>query len=459
MAEKLYDIAEIAKRTKQQLKEKYPNLTFSVKSERFAGGSALSVYWMAGDIQPFTNPDEKHIDVNKFYIDRDDRLTQEAKTILEEVKRISNQWNWDRSDPMTDYFDVNYYFHLHVGRWDKPYEYKPSQKGSKPASTQQRSYPMGEVLQNCSGWIVSKKTLPDGRIVYNAKIKPDTPKNKGDWNQIKGEVYVQTGFKWGKFSSFDKWGQIERESEVLSELCKVLGKYYIQTQPQKEIPKEEPKPEIPQEKTSEKVKIYENGSFQKEVDGIEYASLYLKKVWGDKAYQHLIDNKQIQFDEQNNRLDYILQSFYYGEQSKVPANLGNELLFTLIYKGYKVRDSDKKVLIFKDKIGRETLEMFEKAENLILLDYFNNKEVGSVNYVINGQILSPRTLASVIDKIYYDTFEGEKREEESTKTEEPSQEMSKEKIEKAIAALKILAANGNEKAKSGIIALQYLLNK
>jgi hypothetical protein len=37
--------------------------------------------------------------------------------------------------------------------------------------------------------------------------------------------------------------------------------------------------------------------------------------------------------------------------------------------------------------------------------------------------------------------------------------MSKEKIEKAIAALKILAANGNEKAKSGIIALQYLLNK
>ena len=54
----------------------------------------------------------------------------------------------------------------------------------------------GDVLKDCSGWTITKKNLEDGRIVYNANIKAETPKNKGDWATIKGEVYVETTFKW-----------------------------------------------------------------------------------------------------------------------------------------------------------------------------------------------------------------------------------------------------------------------
>ena len=29
---------------------------------------------------------------------------------------------FDKSDAMTDYFHTAYYFHLNIGRWDKPYQ-------------------------------------------------------------------------------------------------------------------------------------------------------------------------------------------------------------------------------------------------------------------------------------------------------------------------------------------------
>jgi hypothetical protein len=228
----------------QWMKQKYPNLPktnyYWIKSSSFANGNSIDIYLNEAP-QEFVSKLRSELEAHFEYGNR--HYTSESsgtklKTQTDEGKRI---------DYGTKYFSIQN--RTPYGIKSEPVDWSSvlSDKSSKPAPTQQRSYPMGEVLQNCSGWIVSKKTLPDGRIVYNAKIKPDTPKNKGDWNQIKGEVYVHTGFKWGKFSSFDKWGQIERESEVLAELCNVLGKYYVQNEPQKEVPKEEPKPEVPQE--------------------------------------------------------------------------------------------------------------------------------------------------------------------------------------------------------------------
>ena len=103
------------------------------------------------------------------------------------------------------------------------------------------SMPSGDLLKDCSGWSITKKTLDDGRVVYNADIKADTPKNKGDWAAIKGDVYVETGFKWNfKFQKFERWGQIENESEVIEKLCEVLAKYYEGGN--KPTPSEEPTP-------------------------------------------------------------------------------------------------------------------------------------------------------------------------------------------------------------------------
>lgn len=111
----------------------------------------------------------------------------------------------------------------------------------------------GDVLKDCSGWTITKKNLEDGRIVYNANIKAETPKNKGDWATIKGEVYVETTFKWNfKFQNFERWGQIENESEIIEKLCQVLSKYYEGG----EKPAPAPAPQSTTLKEGDKFKMY-----------------------------------------------------------------------------------------------------------------------------------------------------------------------------------------------------------
>ena len=55
------------------------------------------------------------------YISNGVRLTAEAWEVLKQADEIGNARNWDNSDSMTDYFDVNYYFDLHIGKWNQPF--------------------------------------------------------------------------------------------------------------------------------------------------------------------------------------------------------------------------------------------------------------------------------------------------------------------------------------------------
>jgi hypothetical protein len=110
------------------------------------------------------------------------------------------------------------------------------------ASVKPQNNAVSDVLKDCAGWVISKRISPTGQILYEAKIKPDTPVNKEQWQEIKNEIYTQTGFKWGKFSSFEKWGVIASEAAVVDILCNILDKYYpTQSQaPQVQQSQEEP---------------------------------------------------------------------------------------------------------------------------------------------------------------------------------------------------------------------------
>jgi len=45
-----------------------------------------------------------------------------AKAFLTEAFDALKSAGWyDRSDPMTDYFDTAYYYDINIGRWNKPY--------------------------------------------------------------------------------------------------------------------------------------------------------------------------------------------------------------------------------------------------------------------------------------------------------------------------------------------------
>lgn len=155
------DIKDIAKRVKQQLQKEFPSCVFSVTIERYSGGQSLSVSLMKSNfkvIRDFKDipemaffkladhhytkeqiekmQSENYHQVNHYSF-RDDFdpdnwnngvfLTEQGHNLFKRVAEIVNYYNYDNSDIQTDYFDVNFYFHLNIGQWNKPYilEVKP----------------------------------------------------------------------------------------------------------------------------------------------------------------------------------------------------------------------------------------------------------------------------------------------------------------------------------------------
>ena len=60
-----------------------------------------------------------------------------AAAFLEEVFAAMMEGNHDRSDSMSDYFDVGWYAYVKVGKWNKPYKLTvaPAPKGWEIAET------------------------------------------------------------------------------------------------------------------------------------------------------------------------------------------------------------------------------------------------------------------------------------------------------------------------------------
>lgn len=123
---------DIAKIIKKQLKQEFPNCKFSVTSEYYAGGSSLSIHLMESPFRVSNDPAFKgHISLNQYQFSDSDldesvnngyKITPQAFYIFREVVRLINSYNYDDSDSMIDYFSTNFYFHPHIGKWDKPYK-------------------------------------------------------------------------------------------------------------------------------------------------------------------------------------------------------------------------------------------------------------------------------------------------------------------------------------------------
>ena len=60
-----------------------------------------------------------YLEVNTYWYR--DHFDGVARDFLSEVIPAMNVGNHDRSDLMTDYFDVGWYVRVNIGRWDKPY--------------------------------------------------------------------------------------------------------------------------------------------------------------------------------------------------------------------------------------------------------------------------------------------------------------------------------------------------
>jgi hypothetical protein len=61
-----------------------------------------------------------YMDVNEYHISSNH--TGRCRAALLELRDAMNDGNWDNSDIQTDYFDVGWYSHIHIGKWNKPYK-------------------------------------------------------------------------------------------------------------------------------------------------------------------------------------------------------------------------------------------------------------------------------------------------------------------------------------------------
>ena len=123
-------IKEIAKTVRAELKESFPTAKFSVTIKN----GSLNVSLMSAPFEAIRNR-SGYEQLNQYTIRRETyedyfghpdeyaprKLTVPAWELMKAVDEIADRENWNNSDAMIDYFDVNYYLNLAVGKWDKDF--------------------------------------------------------------------------------------------------------------------------------------------------------------------------------------------------------------------------------------------------------------------------------------------------------------------------------------------------
>lgn len=69
---------------------------------------------------PFT-PETEYVAPNLYHLDT--QFTGPLLETFQTIKKTMNAGNHDRSDLMTDYFDVGWYVKISIGRWNKPFRF------------------------------------------------------------------------------------------------------------------------------------------------------------------------------------------------------------------------------------------------------------------------------------------------------------------------------------------------
>lgn len=130
------DIKDIAREVKQELMKQYPDCKWSIRIERFSGGQSLKVALLAAPFKAFTketdhagNAVRGYAQLNQYqfhnlndeYLNNGTYLTKEAWNCMAIAYKVASRDNWNNSDSQIDYFDVNYWLHLEIGNWDKPF--------------------------------------------------------------------------------------------------------------------------------------------------------------------------------------------------------------------------------------------------------------------------------------------------------------------------------------------------
>lgn len=124
-------MTDITKIIRGYVKLKYPTYKFSVRT-RDVYSLDISLMEAPQDVFIYENLNEyekkKHDDkilemqLNHYHLERDNRLTELCREIMKDVINFAQTYNFDDSDSMIDYFHTNFYLHVEIGQWNKPFK-------------------------------------------------------------------------------------------------------------------------------------------------------------------------------------------------------------------------------------------------------------------------------------------------------------------------------------------------
>jgi hypothetical protein len=115
-----YISTQAVKEIREELKSLFPAKKGWKLSVTKSDSNYLNVAIMEAPIEIRNNPALDNENINPYYIlDRENKLGADLIYMMYE---IANRNNFDKSDLMSDYFHVGYYFGMSIGTWNKPFK-------------------------------------------------------------------------------------------------------------------------------------------------------------------------------------------------------------------------------------------------------------------------------------------------------------------------------------------------
>ena len=457
---------------KKQLSEKLPEYKFSVTRNDFAGGHSVNVRVLSGPFDVFANDNARdrqngYIEIWRDAYKEDERINDAIKPDIDKMYKII----YDIGQFPSGYHGGPY-LHWNFGSYSKPYEVTASKKSTPaPQKSSGQTNADSELLMSFSqGWNLYKTTInktgTDGNpltlVVYNlgkTKELKNIPYDK--FTEFKGEMLTNLGMKWvNGFAKFEKW-TFPPDTDVLKV---IVDKYYGVGEKKEETPTPQPTPESPKmniKELADRVMTYDSTLWDKL--GIESGS----RLYADDLLQHNyigywenylegdfsipIKLRALNEKERNELGDYfeednyhslknlLMLYGYFGMDNKVSAEqLYAKSGYGLNPKNFKpAEDKLKEGDVYYSKLFEQKLTIAKVQDDTIFVDYEDD----------SSERYTPQYCRLMIS-----------RGDWIKVVDEEKQGGSEEDIKKAIAALEILAEDGDEDAKKGIEALKILLN-
>lgn len=112
---------DISKIIRQYVKEIYPTYKFSVTTSIYSGGSSIYCCLMEAPHEAFKDTTISYLNLNEKYLIENNKITELTMSVMLDINELIKSYHYDDSDSQIDYFRTNFYYHLYIGVWDKPF--------------------------------------------------------------------------------------------------------------------------------------------------------------------------------------------------------------------------------------------------------------------------------------------------------------------------------------------------